>query len=82
MADTATTNVKEAAPVDADQARVPTVVVDDVHIVYKVHGAGSGKGSATSALSRIISRKRSPAIDDRLPQSTLRPLAPASASTI
>ncbi|MEV6210029.1 ABC transporter ATP-binding protein [Kitasatospora sp. NPDC051914] len=62
MADTATTNVKEAAPVDADQARVPTVVVDDVHIVYKVHGAGSGKGSATSALSRIISRKRSPAI--------------------
>ncbi|MFJ8042319.1 ABC transporter ATP-binding protein [Kitasatospora sp. NPDC096147] len=43
-------------------ARVPTVVVDDVHIVYRVHGAGSGRGSATSALSRIISRKRSPAI--------------------
>ncbi|MFF3004669.1 ABC transporter ATP-binding protein [Kitasatospora sp. NPDC057940] len=44
---------------DADVAREPTVVVDDVHIVYRVHGAGSGKGSATSALSRIISRKRS-----------------------
>ncbi|WP_405008827.1 ABC transporter ATP-binding protein [Kitasatospora purpeofusca] len=44
---------------DADVARDPTVVVDDVHIVYRVHGAGSGKGSATSALSRIISRKRS-----------------------
>ncbi|MCG6496158.1 ABC transporter ATP-binding protein [Kitasatospora sp. A2-31] len=43
---------------DADVAREPTVVVDDVHIVYKVHGAGSGKGSATSAMSRIISRKR------------------------
>ncbi len=43
---------------DADVARDPTVVVDDVHIVYRVHGAGSGKGSATSALSRIISRKR------------------------
>lgn len=43
---------------DADVAREPTVVVDDVHIVYRVHGAGSGKGSATSALSRIISRKR------------------------
>ncbi|WP_280719264.1 ABC transporter ATP-binding protein [Kitasatospora sp. MAP5-34] len=42
--------------------RVPTVVVDDVHIVYKVHGAGAGKGSATSALSRLISKKRSPAI--------------------
>jgi len=40
----------------------PTVVVDDVHIVYKIHGAGTGKGSATSALSRIISRKTSPTI--------------------
>ncbi|WP_407992249.1 ABC transporter ATP-binding protein [Kitasatospora sp. CMC57] len=47
---------------NVQDARVPTVVVDDVHIVYKVHGAGSGKGSATSALSRIISKKRSPAI--------------------
>ena len=35
-------------------ARVPTVIVDDVHIIYRVHGAGSGKGSATSALSRIV----------------------------
>lgn len=43
---------------DADVAREPTVVVDDVHIVYRVHGAGSGKGSATSAMSRILSRKR------------------------
>ncbi|GAA2133356.1 ABC transporter ATP-binding protein [Kitasatospora kazusensis] len=49
----------------ADQVkheRVPTVVVDDVHIVYKVHGAGAGKGSATSALSRLIAKKRSPSI--------------------
>ncbi|MFI6844112.1 ABC transporter ATP-binding protein [Kitasatospora sp. NBC_00085] len=44
---------------DTEVAREPTVVVDDVHIVYRVHGAGSGKGSATSAISRIISRKRS-----------------------
>lgn len=48
----------------AKETRVPTVVVDDVHIVYKVHGASSGKGSATSALSRLISRKRSPAITE------------------
>ncbi|WP_328959197.1 ABC transporter ATP-binding protein [Kitasatospora purpeofusca] len=47
---------------DADVARDPTVVVDDVHITYRVHGAGSGKGSATSALSRIISRKRSSSV--------------------
>ncbi|MGE7437888.1 MULTISPECIES: ABC transporter ATP-binding protein [Kitasatospora] len=46
----------------SEPARTPTVVVDDVHIVYKVHGAGSGKGSATSALSRLIAKKRSPAI--------------------
>ncbi|GAB2723270.1 ABC transporter ATP-binding protein [Kitasatospora kifunensis] len=48
----------------AKETRTPTVVVDDVHIVYKVHGASAGKGSATSALSRLISRKRSPAITE------------------
>lgn len=41
--------------------RVPTVVVDDVHITYTVNGARTGKGSATSALSRITSRRRTPA---------------------
>lgn len=40
--------------------RVPTVICDDVHIVYRVHGAGTGKGSATAALGRIVSRKGSP----------------------
>ncbi|MFE9427355.1 ABC transporter ATP-binding protein [Kitasatospora sp. NPDC006697] len=54
----------ERAIAAARETRVPTVVVDDVHIVYKVHGASSGKGSATSALSRLISRKRSPAITE------------------
>ncbi|MFJ6983246.1 MULTISPECIES: ABC transporter ATP-binding protein [unclassified Streptomyces] len=39
----------------ADQT-VPTVIAEDVHIVYRVHGARSGKGSATSALSRIVKR--------------------------
>ncbi|MYU52582.1 ATP-binding cassette domain-containing protein [Streptomyces sp. SID7805] len=34
----------------------PTVIADDVHIVYKVHGAGSGRGSAVSALSRLARR--------------------------
>ncbi|WP_037908191.1 ABC transporter ATP-binding protein [Actinacidiphila yeochonensis] len=40
------------------EARVPTVIVDDVHIVYTVHGAGTGKGSATAALSRLLIKKR------------------------
>ncbi len=50
-----------AAPAQ-DGERVPTVIVDDVHIVYRVHGAGSGKGSATAALSRLVTRKASPNI--------------------
>ncbi|MEU6175316.1 ABC transporter ATP-binding protein [Streptantibioticus parmotrematis] len=51
----------QATPV-LEPGKVPTVVVDDVHIVYKIHGAGSGKGSATGALSRLVSRKTSPTI--------------------
>ncbi|GHH77594.1 ABC transporter ATP-binding protein [Kitasatospora indigofera] len=60
MADSATKidMGKKPAVQDSVPAREPTVIVDDVHIVYRVHGAGSGKGSATSAISRIISRKR------------------------
>lgn len=38
----------------------PTVIADDLHIVYKIQGTGSGKGSATSALNRIVSRKPRP----------------------
>ena len=41
-------------------ARVPTVVVDDVHIVYRVYGAGTGKGSATAALARLVLRRGNP----------------------
>ncbi|MFI1105318.1 ABC transporter ATP-binding protein [Streptomyces melanogenes] len=41
----------------------PTVIADDVHVVYKVNGGSTkGKGSATSALSRIASRKATPGI--------------------
>ncbi|MEV6652116.1 ABC transporter ATP-binding protein [Streptomyces sp. NPDC051219] len=42
---------------NATGARIPTVVADNVHVVYRVQGAGGGKGSATAALSRIIGRK-------------------------
>ncbi|MGW2559240.1 ABC transporter ATP-binding protein [Streptomyces sp. NPDC001514] len=37
-------------------ARVPTVIADDVHIVYRVNGGSGGRGSATAALSRILRR--------------------------
>jgi teichoic acid transport system ATP-binding protein len=32
------------------------VIADDLHIVYRVNGARTGKGSATAALSRIVKR--------------------------
>jgi teichoic acid transport system ATP-binding protein len=34
--------------------RIPTVVADKVDIVYRVHGIGGGRGSATAALNRIL----------------------------
>ncbi|MCX2970678.1 ABC transporter ATP-binding protein [Streptomyces sp. TRM70308] len=39
--------------------RRPTVIADDVHIVYRVAGGTRGKGSATAALNRIVRRKPS-----------------------
>ncbi|MFD6553130.1 ATP-binding cassette domain-containing protein, partial [Streptomyces sp. NPDC058398] len=38
------------------RSHIPTVIADELHIVYRVNGAKTGKGSATSALSRIIRR--------------------------
>ncbi|WP_031167838.1 ABC transporter ATP-binding protein [Streptomyces durhamensis] len=40
----------------AGEERRPTVIADDLHIVYRVNGAKTGKGSATAALSRILKR--------------------------
>ncbi len=42
----------------AAEARVPTVIADDVHIVYRVNGGSGGKGSATAALNRILRRDK------------------------
>ncbi|MEY9840133.1 teichoic acid transport system ATP-binding protein [Streptacidiphilus sp. EB103A] len=53
---------KDAASKRAE--KIPTVIVDDVHIIYKIYGAGAGRGSATSALSRMVRRKASPAISE------------------
>ncbi|WP_448177776.1 ATP-binding cassette domain-containing protein, partial [Stenotrophomonas maltophilia] len=41
----------------AAEARIPTVIADELHIVYRVTGGKTGKGSATAALSRIIRRR-------------------------
>ncbi|MGI5152502.1 ABC transporter ATP-binding protein [Plantactinospora sp. CA-294935] len=43
--------------------RIPTVVVDEVHVVYRVHGAGSGgNGSPVAALKRMVTGAKSGAI--------------------
>ncbi|RMI30739.1 ABC transporter ATP-binding protein [Streptomyces triticirhizae] len=41
-----------------DDGRVPTVIADDLHIVYRVNGAAK-RGNATAALRRIIRREPS-----------------------
>ncbi|MDH2388102.1 ABC transporter ATP-binding protein [Streptomyces sp. HNM0663] len=39
------------------EARVPTVIADELHIVYRVNGGSGGRGSATAALNRILRRE-------------------------
>jgi teichoic acid transport system ATP-binding protein len=46
-----------------DHAREPIVVVDDLHVVYRVYGAGS-KGNAASAFMRILRREHRPSMKE------------------
>lgn len=41
----------------AENPWIPTVIAEDLHIVYRVYGGAKGRGSATAALNRIIRRK-------------------------
>lgn len=45
-----------------DAGRVPTVVVDDVHVIYKIHKGATGGTTPVSALKRIVSRTNAPNI--------------------
>ena len=38
------------------------VIVDDLHIVYRVYGADGRKGNATTALRRIVRRQSAPTL--------------------
>jgi teichoic acid transport system ATP-binding protein len=40
----------------------PTVIVDDLHVVYRVFGAGGDKGTAATALMRLVKRQRRPSV--------------------
>ena len=46
----------------ATESAAPTVVVDDLHVVYRVYGAGGDKGTAATALMRVIKRQRRPSV--------------------
>jgi len=50
-----------SGPAATDGAE-PTVVVDDLHVVYRVFGAGGDKGTAATALMRLIKRQRRPSV--------------------
>lgn len=55
--ETETTGRPTRATAVEEQPWVPTVIAEDLHIVYRVNGATKGKGSATAALNRIVRRK-------------------------
>ncbi|WP_307802062.1 ABC transporter ATP-binding protein [Actinomadura violacea] len=59
----ADTKVRGGTVVDVDPTREPIVVVDDLHIIYRVYGAG-GKGNAASAFSRVLRRKNRPSMKE------------------
>jgi teichoic acid transport system ATP-binding protein len=42
----------------------PTVVVENLHVHYKVYGAGASRGSAVGALTRMVRRKNNTSITD------------------
>lgn len=42
--------------------RVPTVIADDVHIVYKVMAGSGGRGTAATAFSRLARRQERPTL--------------------
>ncbi|NJA58214.1 ABC transporter ATP-binding protein [Streptomyces sp. NEAU-H3] len=46
-----------AATAPAAGERRPTVIAENVDIVYRVNGAKGGRGSATAALSRLVRRQ-------------------------
>lgn len=47
-----------------DHTREPIVVVNDLHIVYRVYGSGGDKGTAVTALKRIMRRENRPSMKE------------------
>lgn len=59
--DTQTTD-SPVDPAPVTEERIPTVIADDVHIVYKVMAGSGGKGTAASAFSRLMRRQERPTL--------------------
>jgi teichoic acid transport system ATP-binding protein len=48
---------------DPTSERIPTVIVDDAHVVYRVHGSGGGgANSPVASLKRLVTGTRSAAV--------------------
>ncbi|MER7154217.1 hypothetical protein ABT366_25780, partial [Streptomyces lydicus] len=52
VAELLTERHNDVRPAQTAEDRIPTVIADDLHIVYRVYGTGAGRGSATAALNR------------------------------
>ena len=59
----ADSNASKAGGLSATSQRIPTVVADNVHLIYRVYGAGTpGSGTPIAALKRIVTRTPAPNI--------------------
>jgi teichoic acid transport system ATP-binding protein len=44
------------------RGRKPTVIVDDVHIIYRIHGGANPNNSPLNSLKRIVTRTKAPSV--------------------
>jgi teichoic acid transport system ATP-binding protein len=51
-----------APEVSLSRGRVPTVIVDDVHIIYRIHAAASKNSSPLNTFKRMVTRSAEPTI--------------------
>jgi teichoic acid transport system ATP-binding protein len=62
VADTDQVTTDPEAVTTATGERVPTIVVDDIHVIYRVHGATAPGTNSVVALRRILTGKRAPSV--------------------
>lgn len=59
----AESNASNTDGMSATSQRIPTVVADNVHLIYRVYGAGTpGSGTPVAALKRMVTRTPAPNI--------------------